>query len=179
MCHPLHSADLSDGVDNVVDFEYGSDGLRGQGDGACGNEEGLDDILLQDVGDCSLAHIDPAVDFSLGVLVPQLSDGADRVKASVLGQGVGNDFESLGESLEAVGVGTDQGVGVLHELEEQLRFGGSTAGDQESLLHQASDDTEGVMQRSIGLLKDQLVGSSHDDANGSTLIVDARKLNEL
>lgn len=35
------------------------------------------------------------------------------------------------------------------------------------------------MKGSVSFLKDQLVGSSHDDTNGATLIIDSRELDEF
>ena len=52
--------------------------------------------------------------------IAQLGDGGDGVQTGVLGQGVGDDLEGLGERLEAIGVLADQGLGVLVELQVQL-----------------------------------------------------------
>ena len=40
----------------------------------------------------------------------------NRVEASILSQGVGNDLERLSEGLEAVGVSASESIGVLHQL---------------------------------------------------------------
>ena len=58
---------LSDGVYDVVDLEYGPDALAGQGDGGGGHQQGLDHVLLQDVGDGALADVDAGALVALGV----------------------------------------------------------------------------------------------------------------
>ena len=131
---------LSDGVDDVVDLEYGPDALAGQGDGGGGHQQRLDHVLLQDVGDGALADVDAGALVALGVPgeansvlanihtkkrekkspVPELGDGGDGVEPRVLRQGVGDDLEGLREGLEAVRVGANQAVGVAHQLQVQL-----------------------------------------------------------
>jgi hypothetical protein len=115
-------ADLSNGVDDVVDFEDGPDRLRGKVDGRGGDEEGLDDVLVEDVGDAALAHVDTGHGLSLRVAVAELGHSRDRVEAGVLCQGVGDDLEGLGKGLEAVGVCANQGVGMIGKLKVQLRL---------------------------------------------------------
>ena len=63
---------LADSVDNVVNLEDAADCLAGEGDGAGADQERLDDVLLQDVGDGAFPHVDPGRLLSLGVFVPQL-----------------------------------------------------------------------------------------------------------
>ena len=54
-------ADLAtNGVDNVVNLEDTAHGLGGERDSAGGDEEGLDHVLLQDVGNGDLPHVDPS-----------------------------------------------------------------------------------------------------------------------
>ncbi len=54
--------------------------------------------------------------------VSQFGDGGNGIEPCVLSQGVRDDLHGLGEGLEAVGVGADQRVGVLHQLKGQLSF---------------------------------------------------------
>ena len=54
-------------VDDVVDLENGADRLGGEGDGAGGHEQRLDHVLLQDVRDGALPHVDAGRLLSLGV----------------------------------------------------------------------------------------------------------------
>ena len=56
------------------------------------------------------------------VPVAQLCDGCDGVESGILCQGVGDNFHGFGEGLEAVGIGSNQGVGVVHKLKGQLGF---------------------------------------------------------
>ena len=111
---------LTDTVDDVVDLEDWPHGLGGQVDGRDRDEEGLNDVLLEDVGDAALADVDSGVLLAERVAIAQLGDGGDGVQTGVLGQGVGDDLEGLGERLEAIGVLADQGLGVLVELQVQL-----------------------------------------------------------
>ena len=67
---------LADSVDDVVNLQDAPDRLAGQGDGAGADQEGLDHVLLQDVGDGALPHVYPGGLLALGVFVPQLSDGS-------------------------------------------------------------------------------------------------------
>ena len=62
---------LSDGVDDIVDLHETADGLWGQGDGGGGDEEGLDNILFQDVGDHALANVNARVHLTL--CVPEIN----------------------------------------------------------------------------------------------------------
>jgi hypothetical protein len=55
----------SDGVDDVVDLHQAADGLGGQGDGGGRDEQRLDDVLLQDVGDHALANVDAGIHLTL------------------------------------------------------------------------------------------------------------------
>ena len=63
----------TDSVDDVVDLEDGPDALGGQGDGAGGDEQRLDHVLLQDVGDASFPHVDPSRLLSLDKQMVKLS----------------------------------------------------------------------------------------------------------
>ena len=67
---------LTDCVDNIINLENASDCLTGESDGAGADQERLDHVLLQDVGDCSLPHIDTSCFLSLSMSVSQLSYGS-------------------------------------------------------------------------------------------------------
>ena len=112
----------ANGVDDVVDLHEAADGLGGQGDGRRRHQQRLDDVLVEDVGDHALANVDAGVDLALSVSVAQLGDGGDGVEPGILGQRVGDDLQGFGEGFEAVGVGADNRVGVLHELPGQFSF---------------------------------------------------------
>ncbi len=81
--------------------------------------------------------------------VSQLCHRPDGIEPGILAQRVGDDLQRLREGLEAVGVGAGERVGVEHELTRHLRLRGAAAGNQEPLLHQATDHAQGVVQRSI------------------------------
>ena len=54
----VFDASATRGVDNVVNLENAAHGLGGEGDGAGGDEERLHHVLLQDVGNGALSHVD-------------------------------------------------------------------------------------------------------------------------
>ena len=138
----------TNGIDNIINLQDWPHTLRRQGNGAGGHEQGLHHVLLQDVGDAALSHIDAGRLLALGVTVAQLGDRADRVQAGVLAQRVRDNLHGLGKGLETVGVGAGECVGVLHELPGHLDLGCTAAGDQETLLHQTTDDAQGIVKRS-------------------------------
>ena len=55
-------------------------------------------------------------------------------------------------SPEAIGVHALERVGVVGELDGELRLGGAAAWDEEPLLHQAPDDAQGVVKGAVGFL---------------------------
>ena len=63
-------------VHNVFDLENTTDCLAGEGDSTGADQERLDDVLLQDVGDGTLPHVDPGSLLTLGVFVPELCHAA-------------------------------------------------------------------------------------------------------
>merc|ERR1719347_828849 len=95
--------------------------------------------------------------------VSQLCHCSNRIQSSILCQGVRNHFHSLRELPEAVSIGTRQSVRVQHQLSGDLSLRGSTTSNQESLLDQASNDTEGVMNGSVSFLQHKLVRTTHND----------------
>ena len=62
----LHLA--TDSVDNIVDLQDGAHALGGQGDGAGGDEQRLNDVLLQDVGDATFSHVNSGGLLSLQIV---------------------------------------------------------------------------------------------------------------
>ena len=76
----------------------------------------------------------------LSMSISEFCNSSNGIETSILAKRVGDDLQSLGKGFEAVGVGTRQRVGVEHQLSRYLSFRGSATGDQEPLLHQASDD---------------------------------------
>jgi len=67
------------------------------------------------------------------VPVPQLGDDGDRVESSVLGEGGGDDFQSLSEGLETVGFHSFEGLTVLSEETGDVDLGGSSSDDEGSV----------------------------------------------
>lgn len=57
-----------------------------------------------------------------------------------------------------------------------MHLGRTTTGDQSTLLDQASNDTEGVVETSLALLEHQRVGTRAEDADRLAHVLDARDL---
>ena len=66
---------LTDCVDNIINLENASDCLTGESDGAGADQERLHHVLLQDVGDGALSHINTSSFLTLSMSVSQLSYG--------------------------------------------------------------------------------------------------------
>ena len=133
-------------LDHVVDLEYHTYGLSGELDGTGGDKEGLDNVLLVEIGDGSLADVDACRGLSLGVTVSQLGNDGDGVQAGVLSECVGDGLESLGEGANAIGLHAAQSLRVLLQLHSHLNLGGSSSDDQELELNNRADDAKSVVQ---------------------------------
>jgi len=86
--------------------------------------------------------------------VSEVRNNRDRVQSRVLGERVGNDFECLREGLDTEGLNSFKRPGVLSELLSKLDLDGSATGDDASVLDEAADDAEGVVEGSLGLVND-------------------------
>ncbi|GMT16736.1 hypothetical protein PFISCL1PPCAC_8033, partial [Pristionchus fissidentatus] len=113
-----------------------------------------------------LSHVDAKVGVSISVLGSQLSHSVDGRETGILGQSVRYQFECVSERPPAVLLRSSSLVGLLTQSARNLHLGSTTTGKQESLLDEASDDTEGVVEGAISLLKHQLVGSTEKDGDG-------------
>lgn len=101
--------------------------------------------------------------------VSQLGDEADWIETSVLSKSVWDKLKRLTVKSNAVRVGTKDVSGVGLQFLGDLHLDGSSTWNQESLLDEGSDDTEGVMEGSLSLLEHELVGSSNEDGNSLLL----------
>lgn len=72
-----------------------------------------------------------------------------------------------------------QRFGPFAELRDQLHLGGSTSCNEELLVHQAPDNTQGIMKTSLCLLQHQLVAASQQAGGCAALAVDACHLHHL
>ena len=97
--------------------------------------------------------------------ISEIGNGFDGIQSGVFGQRVWDDFQRLGKGSEAVLLHAGQPTSVLHELETHFRFRGAAAGDESAPLDQASDDAEGVVERSISFVEDELVGAAEKDGD--------------
>merc|ERR1719348_589275 len=151
-------------IDNVINLENAPYALGGECDGTGGDEERLDHILLQDVGDGTLTHVDTSSFLSLAVFISQFRDCSDRVESSILSQSVGNDLECLSEGLEAVGICSRDGVSMQHQFPRNFCFRSSSSGNKKPFLHQTPDNTERVMKTPVSFFEHEFVTAPHYDA---------------
>ena len=93
----LQIPSLSTALDYVVYFKNGSDSLRGLRDGGRADEDRLNDVFLEDVGDAASPHVDARRLFILIVPISQIGDGFDGVQTGVLRQRVGDDLQCFGK----------------------------------------------------------------------------------
>ena len=113
-----------------------------------------------------LLNIDPRPLDPVRVCLPKFRDDVDRVQPRVLRQGVRHDLQGLGEGLHAEGVHPRGRVALLLELKGDLGLGGPAPGDHEPLLYEGTDDALGVMNGTVGLGEDELVGTTEEDRHG-------------
>ncbi|KAI3492768.1 hypothetical protein L1887_42565 [Cichorium endivia] len=83
----------------VVDPEQQRHGLGGELDGARVDEQRLQHVFLEDVGDLALAHVDARRALAQRVAVAQLGHDADRVQTRIFGERRGDHLERLGRQL--------------------------------------------------------------------------------
>lgn len=107
--------------------------------------------------------------FSLDVSVSEFGHKINWVESSVFSKGVWDKFEGFSVSSAAVGVVSENLSRVNKQFLGNFHFDGGSTWNQSLFLDKSSDDTEGIMERSLSLVKNQLVGSSQQDGNSSIL----------
>mmetsp|Transcript_2970 Transcript_2970/g.8795 ORF Transcript_2970/g.8795 Transcript_2970/m.8795 type:complete len:255 (+) Transcript_2970:290-1054(+) len=153
--------------DDVVNLEDHAHALGGERDGGGVHEQRNDNVLLEDVGNGALAHVDARALLPGGVAVAQLRDDVDRVEASVLRERVRHGLQRLGELLDAIGLHAAELVGPVREVVGSLRLRGAASGGEEALLDEAAQHAERVVDRAVGLVEHHAVGRA--DENGDCL----------
>lgn len=118
----------------VIDPQQKPHRLRRQLDRTRRHQQRLQHILLQNVTNHSLPDVDTRALLSVCVTVPQFGDHGDRVETGVFGEGGRNHFERFGVRGEAVGFHALEGLGVLREEAGDVDFGGTTTGDEETVV---------------------------------------------
>jgi hypothetical protein len=144
----------------------------------------------------NLADVDASIPLSKCMSVAQLGDDCNGVQASVFCQSVGDDLESVCVCLEAIGLHSLEGVSVLREQSGYVDFGCTTTSNQRPkmtlvkvamqkrskglpLLHQATDNTESIVDTSLAFFDDKVVGSHGEDADRSSPILYACNTHDL
>mmetsp|Transcript_27810 Transcript_27810/g.65685 ORF Transcript_27810/g.65685 Transcript_27810/m.65685 type:complete len:452 (+) Transcript_27810:162-1517(+) len=146
------------GDDDVVDLEDEAHALRREVDGTRVHEQRHDDVLLQDVGDAPLAHIDARTRLAERMPVAQLGDNLDGVHTGVLRERVRHDLHSLGVGAHAVLVHALEGLRPLGEVVGDLHLRRAAARADEALLDKAAEHAEGIVQRALALVEHEGVG---------------------
>ena len=102
--------------------------------------------------------------------VPQLRDEEDWVETRILCQCVRDELERFAVGLADVGVIAENGTRVLLQLVSHFHFHTCAAWNERSFLNEGTDDTKGVMETSVSLVKDELVRASQQDGDGLALV---------
>merc|ERR1712083_1086777 len=136
----------SDCVHDVVDLQNGPDRLAREGAGA--DQERLNDILIQNIGNGSFPHINSGSFFALCMPVSQFCDGSNRVETGIFSESIGDDFKGLGKCFEAIRICTCESIGVQHQFSCNFCLWSTTTSYEEPFLDKTPDDTQGVMQGS-------------------------------
>eukprot|EP00051_Salpingoeca_urceolata_P003627 m.59233 g.59233 ORF g.59233 m.59233 type:complete len:321 (-) comp12960_c0_seq1:985-1947(-) len=167
------------GVDNVINLEDAAHCFCGQGQGTCRNKQRLHHVFLQHAGNAPLADVDASAGVTGLVPRPQVRHGGNRVEPRVLRQRKRHNFEGLGVGAQAVCLRARQRLGHFCQPQCQLDLGCSPARNKRPLLDEASNHTERVVNGAVGLLQDELVRATHDNAHRCTRLVHARNLDNL
>merc|ERR1712142_538738 len=104
------------------------------------------------------------------MFVSQLCHHGDGTKSCVLSKCVRDYFQGFSESFEAVCLLSEQGFGVVHQLDAGLDFGCTSTSNQCALLDETADHTERIMNRTISFLHNKLVRSANEKTHSFTWI---------
>mmetsp|Transcript_16167 Transcript_16167/g.39088 ORF Transcript_16167/g.39088 Transcript_16167/m.39088 type:complete len:308 (+) Transcript_16167:85-1008(+) len=166
---PSQFPPLVPGVHHIVDLQDHTHGLRSHLHGRHRDQQGLHHVLIQDVGDCSLPHVDAKVLFSVGVVRPQLGDDVDRVQPRVLGQSERDDLESLRVLPDDDALVPLQGARPGSQLHGKLHLRSPPSGDHRPLLHKGAHHAQGVVDGPLRLLQHHAVGTPNQDRHSRVL----------
>lgn len=123
--------------------------------------------------------VQAAVLLALFVSRSDRSDDLDWVQSAVLSQSVWNDFEGSCEVLDYDSVDSTDLLAVNFELLSDFDFRRATSWNDRPVLDQASDDAECVMERPLGFVKNEHVGSSDQYAESLRVCLAAGDLEDL
>mmetsp|Transcript_1502 Transcript_1502/g.3826 ORF Transcript_1502/g.3826 Transcript_1502/m.3826 type:complete len:487 (+) Transcript_1502:210-1670(+) len=167
------------GDDNIVNFEDKANTLGGEVDCRGVHQQWHHHILFKDIGHAALPYVDACRRLTGRMPVAELGDHLDGIEASVLGERIWHHLERLRELSHAVLHHSFQRVGPLGELVRQLHLGGAAAWCEVSLFDEAAEHAEGVMQRALRLVEDELVRRPAQEGDGLASVGHARDLDDL
>lgn len=116
------------------------------------------------IDDDSSLSVQPTVLLALFVSRSDSGDDFDWVESAVLGQGVGDYFESSSEIFDDDAVDSSDLLSVDFELLGDFDFRCTSSWNDRSVFDQASDNAEGVVERPFSFVENEHVGSSDQDA---------------
>mmetsp|Transcript_9428 Transcript_9428/g.14442 ORF Transcript_9428/g.14442 Transcript_9428/m.14442 type:complete len:267 (-) Transcript_9428:635-1435(-) len=99
----------------------------------------------------------------------QLSKKLSGILGGVHREHLRDDLEGLGELGDGQLLSGSKGTGVFVKVDGKSNFDGTATGNDGVGLKHSLDDTERVVQRSLNLLKEEVVGTSEDDGLSSGL----------
>ena len=125
----IHS-NFSSCLNVVVDLQQQAHCLSRKLDRAGGDQQRLDDLLLENVGDEALADVDSGIALAESMAVAELGDNGDWVEASVLSEGGRDDFKCVCVGLETVCLHSLERLCVLGKESRDMDLRGTTASYQ-------------------------------------------------
>jgi hypothetical protein len=113
------------------------------------------------------------------VTVSKLGHENNGVKTGVFGKSVGDQFKSLTISAANVGVGSENSSRVDLELMGNFHLDTGTSRNEGSFLDKSTNDTEGIMERTVSFLENESIGTAKKDRHGLALVGAAKDLYHL
>lgn len=118
---------------NVVNFQNHIHSLSGQRNRRGVDQQRLEDVDIKNVGHLAGHNVDARCLLSLGMPVAQFCHNSNGIQASIFGECVGDDLESVCVCLDAVAVRSAKGFGPSRELKRELNFWCSPTSDEVAL----------------------------------------------
>lgn len=102
------------------------------------------------------------------MFVPQARYYLDTIQTGVLRQSGRNHFHCVRERFPANCFGAREATRLRRESLRDGDLWGAAPRDESALFHKAADDTQSVMERPLGFVENQGVGTTADDGNSGT-----------
>ncbi|RNA25964.1 hypothetical protein BpHYR1_014113 [Brachionus plicatilis] len=162
---------------NIINLKNRAHRLGRQTNRTLRHQQRLHHILLQNIRNQALSHINASSVLSLGMSVPQLGHSGNRVESSVLRQRIRHNLQRFSKCSKAVLLHACQRVRVLTQSDHQLDLGRAASRDQRPLLHQTPNNAQRVMNRPVRLVQHQSIASPHQHRHRPARVRHSCKLN--